>query len=99
MHRVPLEQALLRRDAVLRAFLDADGRLHTIPSRHAKRLVVLDHVARAFEVGVRYPEREVDAVLRAFHPDHAALRRYLVDDGFLTRDAGVYWRTGGTLDP
>lgn len=99
MHRVPLEQALQRRDAVLRAFLDTDGRLHTIPAKHAKRLVVLDHVARAFEVGVRYPEREVDAVLRAFHPDHAALRRYLVEDGFLTREQGVYWRSGGTLDP
>jgi hypothetical protein len=96
--RVPLAEALQRREAVLRAFLDADGRLRTIPARHAKRLVVLDHLARAFEVGVRYPEREVDAVLRAFHPDHAALRRHLVDDGFLTREQGVYWRSGGTLE-
>ena len=32
-----------------------------------------------------------------FHPDHAALRRYLVDEGFLTRDAGFYWRSGGTV--
>jgi hypothetical protein len=26
------------------------------------------------------------------------LRRYLVDEGFLSRDAGIYWRTGGTVD-
>jgi hypothetical protein len=82
---------------VLRAFLDEEGRLVAIPAKHSKRLVVLDHVARAFEVGVRYPERDVDAILRAFHPDHAALRRYLVDDGFLSRDHNVYWRTGGTV--
>jgi len=30
--------------------------------------------------------------------DHAALRRYLVDEGFLSRQAGVYWRSGGTVD-
>jgi hypothetical protein len=28
------------------------------------------------------------------HDDVAALRRYLVDDGFVDRDAGEYWRTG-----
>lgn len=85
-----------REAAVLRAFL-RDGRLVSIPAVHSKRLVVLDHLARVFEPGVRYPEREVDVLLRAFHPDHAALRRYLVDEGFLARDAGIYWRTGGTV--
>jgi len=82
--------------AVLRAFL-RDGRLTSIPATLSKRRVVLDHVARVFEVGVRYPEREVVVLLRAFHPDHAALRRYLVDEQFLSREAGVYWRSGGTV--
>jgi hypothetical protein len=31
------------------------------------------------------------------HDAYAALRRYLVDDGFLARDGGVYWRAGGTV--
>lgn len=82
--------------SVLRAFL-RDGRLTTIPASRTKRLVVLDHIAKVFDIGARYPEREVDALLRAFHPDHAALRRYLVDEGFLSREAGVYWRSGGTV--
>lgn len=82
---------------VLRAFL-RDGRLVSIPAARAKRRVVLDHVARVFEPGVRYPERHVDAVLRAFHPDNAALRRYLVDEDFMARDAGIYWRTGGSVE-
>ena len=34
----------------------------------------------------------------AFFNDHAALRRYLVDEGFLDRDHGVYWRAGGRVD-
>lgn len=83
--------------AVLRAFV-RDGRLASMPAQRTKRRVVLDHVARVFEIGVRYPEKEVDAVLRAFYPDYAALRRYLVDEGFLSREHGVYWRTGGSVD-
>ncbi|MEO6203935.1 MAG: DUF2087 domain-containing protein [Mycobacteriales bacterium] len=83
--------------AVLRAFL-RDGRLTRIPAVRSKRVVVLDHIAKVFEIGVRYPEREVDALVRAFHPDFAALRRYLVDEGFLAREAGIYWRTGGTVE-
>lgn len=83
---------------ILRHFLTDDGRLHTIPSKRAKLLVVLDHVAQAFEPGRVYPEAEVDETLRRFHPDHAALRRYLVDDLFLTREDGRYWRSGGTVD-
>jgi len=84
-------------DAVLSAFV-RDGRLVSIPAQRTKRLVVLDHLVRVFEPGVRYPEREVNALLAVWHPDVAALRRYLVDEGLLTRDAGIYWRTGGRVD-
>jgi hypothetical protein len=37
-------------------------------------------------------------VLRALHDDHAALRRYLVDEDFLSREDGYYWRSGGTVE-
>lgn len=97
MERVSLNEALLHRDAVLRAFLDASGRLVSIPARHAKRLVVLDHLAQAFEPGERYDEVEVNRRLRRYHDDVAALRRYLVEDAFLDRAAGLYWRIGGTV--
>lgn len=85
-------------EQVLSRFLDAEGRLLTIPTKRAKRLLVLDHLAQQFELGRVYPESEVVAVLTRFHPDHAALRRYLVDDLFLTREDGHYWRSGGTVD-
>jgi hypothetical protein len=84
-------------DAVLSAFV-RDGRLTSIPAQRGKRLVVLDHLVRVFEPGVRYPEREVNALLAVWHADVAALRRYLVDEGLLTREAGVYWRSGGRVD-
>ena len=85
-------------EKVLANFLDADGRLHTIPSKRHKLVVVLDHLAQRFEPGVRYPETEVNEILVAFHPDYAALRRYLVDNGFLDRADNVYWRSGGSVD-
>jgi hypothetical protein len=88
----------LRDDRVLRNFMTDDGRLHTIPSKHSKLIVVLDHIAQSFEPGQTYPEQEVNAIIEQFHPDFAALRRYLVEDQFLTREDNVYWRSGGTFD-
>ena len=85
-------------ERVLRNFLAADGRLTTIPTKHSKLLVVLDHLAQTFEPGRTYPEAEVNDVLQRFHPDYAALRRYLVENGFLTREDNVYWRSGGTFE-
>jgi hypothetical protein len=85
-------------DVLLRRYLDPDGRLHTMPARRARRLVVLDHLAQRFEPGRRYPEVEVNRLLREVHDDVAALRRYLVDEGFLDRAGGQYWRSGGTVE-
>jgi hypothetical protein len=85
-----------QRDLVLRTFI-SDGRLTQIPAAQGKRTVVLEHIASSFEPGIRYPEREVNAILRAWHDDHAALRRYLVDAGLLSRDNNVYWRSGGPV--
>jgi hypothetical protein len=85
--------------AILRTFFDAQGRLVTVPAKRGKRLVVLDHLAQRFEPGERYSETEVNNRLREAHDDVAALRRYLVDEGFLSREAGVYWRTGGSVEP
>ena len=75
-----------------------DGRLVVMPAKRSKRLVVLDHLAQQFEPGRTYTEAEVSAVLSTYHEDYAALRRYLVDEGFLAREANVYWRSGGTVE-
>lgn len=81
---------------VLRTFLE-DGRVRAMPAKWSKRRVVLDYLAQVFEPGERYTEAEASAMLRAFHPDYAMLRRYLVDEGFLERADGIYWRSGGTV--
>jgi hypothetical protein len=84
-------------ESILRAFF-RNGRLVEIPTKASKRRVVLERIALEFEPGGRYQEREVNVIVARFSTDHASLRRYLVDEGFLAREAGVYWRTGGRLD-
>ncbi|CAN7440898.1 DUF2087 domain-containing protein [Terrabacter sp. LjRoot27] len=98
MFRPDLQDALRDRDAVLRSFVAPDGTLTSIPTKIRKRLVVLDLLSQEFEPGERYDETQVNNRLRAFHPDVAALRRYLVEEGFLDRADGFYWRSGGTVD-
>ena len=75
-----------------------EGRtLTSIPVSRAKRLIVLERLALEFDVGRRYPEREVNSILGGFHPDWSTLRRHLVDEGMLDRDQNVYWRSGGRV--
>ena len=96
--REDLGPSVTPEERVRRAFL-RDGRLPSIPMQRSKRLVILDVLAQEFEPGHRYPEREVNRRLRRWNDDVAALRRYLVDEGFLERERGEYWRSGGTFDP
>jgi hypothetical protein len=81
---------------VLRSFV-RDGRLLSMPASQGKRRVVLDHIVQSFEPGVRYTEKQVNAILVSWYDDTATVRRYLVDAGFLSRDAGEYWRSGGSV--
>jgi hypothetical protein len=75
---------------VLRSFFD-NGLLTSIPAQRSKRLVVLHQLAgTVFERKHRYPEKEVNQRLGAVHPDPASLRRYLVDEGFMSRKSGEY---------
>lgn len=83
---------------ILNRFISRD-RLREIPGNRSKRRVVLERLAMEFEPGIRYEETEVSFALQLWHPDYPALRRYLVDEGLLTRASGVYWRTGGRYEP
>lgn len=85
----------LASDPKLKGFV-RNGRIETVPAKLSRRRELLDIVAQAFEPGVRYPEPVVDDFLRKLHPDHATLRRYLVDEEFLDRAHNEYWRIGGT---
>lgn len=79
---------------ILKNFLNADGSLKQIPPQGNKLLIVLNFIVDAFAYETNYTEKEVNTILRRFHVDTAALRRYLVDNGLMDResDGTRYWR-------
>ncbi|HEY3557697.1 MAG TPA: DUF2087 domain-containing protein [Kribbella sp.] len=79
------------RDNVLRSFI-RDGRLTHFPTYPDKYRIVLEYIVESFEPGRDYPESEVNELLNRWHPDHAALRRGLVDAGLLRRENSIYTR-------
>jgi DNA-binding HxlR family transcriptional regulator len=78
---------------VLRNTLQPDGRLKVIPAQRKKRDVVLRHILKAFQPGVRYTEKQVNEILAGFHEDTATLRRELIMNKLMQRAEGEYWRT------
>ncbi len=79
-------------DKVLRSYL-VDGRLTRIPAQGRKRQVILRFLLeRVFTEDRVYPEKEVNQRIALFHPDVAALRRYLYDERYVDRDHGLYTR-------
>ncbi|MEH2077371.1 MAG: metalloregulator ArsR/SmtB family transcription factor [Nostoc sp.] len=72
---------------------DSVQRLKEIPASRKKRLVILKWLANQFDVGVNYPERLVNDILKRYHIDCATLRRELIACQLMQRENGIYWRT------
>ncbi|MCF2148829.1 metalloregulator ArsR/SmtB family transcription factor [Desmonostoc muscorum LEGE 12446] len=68
-------------------------RLKEIPASRKKRLVILKWLANRFEIGVQYPERTVNDILKRYHPDYATLRRELIGYQLMQRENGIYCRS------
>jgi len=79
---------------VLKSYLNPDGTIKQIPQMGNKLLIILNFIVDTFAFDANYTEKEVNTILRRFHGDTAALRRYLVDYGFMgrERDGTRYWR-------
>ena len=75
------------RDAFVRG-----GHLTSLPSRRSMVLAACAFLVDRFELGRRYAERDVNDLLAGDAPDPATLRRLLVDEGYLERERGIYWR-------
>jgi hypothetical protein len=88
--RAEAESAAAYQAKVIGIFLRS-GHLVSIPARGRKRDVILRFlVAQCFAEDRAYPEREVNQRLAEYHEDVAALRRYMVVGGLMTRSGGEY---------
>ena len=85
-----------RRDAAYRqkvidAFFEY-GKLKTIPAQQKKERIILEVIAQAFEYDRIYSEREVNIMIADFHDDFCTIRRDMIGEHLLARDAKGYWR-------
>lgn len=69
------------------------GPLSEFPTKEKRKVAVLRHIAKRFESGRQYTEKEANAMLKEIYPDYVTIRRYLVEYGFLDRqkDGSLYW--------
>ena len=86
----PLPPKSDERARVVATFIK-DGRLVSIPAQYKKRRYVMEELARSFEWGRLYDEKEVNAILKTFHHDVASLRREFIDQRIMLRENGRYW--------
>jgi DNA-binding transcriptional ArsR family regulator len=77
---------------ILQTYIEGE-RLKEIPTSRKKRLVILNWLANKFEVGVRYPERMIDNILKRYHHDFVNLKRELIDNQLMRRENELYWRS------
>ena len=67
------------------------GRLKTIPVQRKKRRIILEEIAKQFERGKIYPEKEVNLIIADFHDDFCTLRREMIAEGIMERNQTGYW--------
>ena len=85
-----------RRDAeyrqkVIHAFFEY-GKLKSIPAQKKKERIVLEVIAQSFDFDRIYSEREVNIIIADFHDDFCTIRRDMIGEHLLERDANGYWR-------
>ncbi|BAZ39123.1 ArsR family transcriptional regulator [Calothrix sp. NIES-4101] len=84
---------------VLKTYIEGDLQnsqepqiIKEIPASRKKRFVILKWLVSKFDIGVNYPERAVNEIIKRHHPDSATLRRELVGYQLMNRVEGVYYR-------
>ena len=81
------------RQKVLDSFFEY-GKLKLIPAQRKKERIILEQIVQAFAFDRIYSEREVNIILADFYDDFCTLRRDLISEALMARDARGYWRTG-----
>lgn len=83
------ERDELYREKVIHAFFEYN-KLKTIPAQRKKLRIVLEEMMKSFEKGRIYTEREVNIIIADYNDDFCTLRRAMVSEMLLVRDAEGY---------
>lgn len=83
------------REKVLKTYFKngLDGGIELIPSKEKKKLIILQHILKRFDMEKKYNEQQVNDILKTVHTDYVSLRRHLIEYGFMNRsdDGSSYW--------
>ena len=77
------------REKVIASFFEY-GRLKSIPTQRKKERIVLEEIAKAFQAGREYTEREVNIIIADYHDDFCTIRRDMISEGIMTRERSIY---------
>ena len=66
------------------------GKLKSIPSQRKKEKIVLEEIAKSFETGREYTEREINIIIADFNDDFCTIRRDMISEGILARENMIY---------
>ena len=67
------------------------GKLTQLPTQRKKREIVLAEIAKSFENGKKYDEKDVNEIIHKFHEDHCTIRREMIACGIMAREKETYW--------
>lgn len=79
------------RNKVIQTFFEY-GKLKSIPAQRKKEKIILEEIAKAFEQGKVYKEKEVNLIIADFHDDFCTIRRDMIGEGMFVRQDGNYVR-------
>lgn len=77
------------RHKILSTFM-TNGKITKMPAQLKKKLVLIEEISRAFEVGRAYTEKEVNLIIADYYEDFCMVRRFFVDYNLFTRNNGIY---------
>jgi hypothetical protein len=77
------------RNKIISAFIK-NGKLVSIPVQQKKRLIILEEIAKDFVKEKKYPEKEVNLIIKKYHEDFCTIRREFIMNKLFTREQGVY---------
>lgn len=78
------------RQRVIDSFFEY-GKLKSIPAQRKKERIILEEIAKSFETGRIYSEREVNIIIADFHDDFCTIRRDMIGEKIMARENGKYW--------
>lgn len=79
------------RRRVINSFFEY-GKLKSIPAQRKKKRIILETIVEAFEFDRTYTEREVNILIADYYDDFCTIRRDMISEGLMARDANGYWR-------